>query len=282
MQAQATSPDTQGFPWHTVRRHTPNALTGARFALTALFVWLLSTAHMPWVTPEAERIDRLALILDEATARLLIAALVFLLAALTDTLDGLLARRWGVQSRLGRIMDPLADKVLVLGAFVLLAGPTFSAPVGPDGAGVQLSGVAAWMVIVILTRELLVTSIRGMFEAEGFDFSAGAVGKWKMIAQSVSVPALLGLVALGAPEPGTTARAWVLLIAWGTTAITAASAWPYIRKAVLASTGGLRPDRPSAPEPDLGAPVDRVEIAATHTRKRAPRNRGGSPSRGPR
>lgn len=268
--------------WDALRAHLPNALTGARFVLAAVFIALVSGARAPWVGSEAAGLDRLSLLVDAQTARLLIATLVFALAALTDTLDGQLARRWHAQSRFGRIMDPLADKVLVLGGFVLLAGPMFSAPI--DGQRVQLSGVAPWMTIVILTRELLVTSIRGLYEAEGFDFSAAASGKLKMVVQSLAVPAILALTALASPVPGSPARIWVLALAWTATLVTAWSAWPYLWKAYLASTGRIKPRPPHAPrpEPDLGRPLGRVEIPATHTRKkRGSRATAGKPGRQP-
>lgn len=250
-----------------IRKHIPNALTASRFVLAGVFVALLSMGHAVVAADPAA--DRISVLLDESTAGLLIAALVFALAALTDALDGQLSRLWGVQSRLGRIMDPLADKVLVLGGFVLLAGPTFTAP-DPSGGTYQISGVDAWMVIVILTREMLVTSIRGMYEAEGFDFSAARVGKLKMIAQSVAVPLILVIVAVLPARVGDAGRWWILGIAWGTTAITAGSAWPYVYKAYLAGTGKIKPPPPRTPRPGpkLGRPASRVEIPATHVRNR--------------
>lgn len=213
--------------------------------------------------------DRFTVLLDASTAGLLIAALIFVLAALTDALDGQLSRLWNAQSRLGRIMDPLADKVLVLGGFVLLAGPTFTAP-HQDGSTYQISGVDAWMVIIILTREMLVTSIRGMYEAEGFDFSAARIGKLKMIAQSIAVPVILLIVAVIPAQVGSAGRWWVLGIAWAATAITAVSAWPYVQKAYLASTGRIKPPPPRTPRPGpkLGRPATRVEVPTTHVRNR--------------
>jgi len=254
-------------PVTDIRKHIPNALTASRFVLAGVFVALLSTGHPVFAADPAA--DRISVLLDESTAVLIVAALVFVLAALTDALDGQLSRLWGVQSRLGRIMDPLADKVLVLGGFVLLASPTFAAP-GPGGGTYQISGVAAWMVIVILTREMLVTSIRGMYEAEGFDFSAGRIGKLKMIAQSIAVPLILVIVALLPARVGDAGRWWILGVAWGVTAITAASAWPYMHKAFLASTGRIKPPPPRTPRPGpkLGRPAARVEIPATHVRNR--------------
>ncbi len=262
-------------PADDIRRHIPNALTASRFVLAGVFVALLSTGHPAVATDPTA--DRISVLLDQSTSLLIVAALVFALAALTDALDGQLSRLWGVESRLGRIMDPLADKVLVLGGFVLLAGPTFTAQ-HPAGGTYQLSGIDAWMVIVILTREMLVTSIRGMYEAEGFDFSAARIGKIKMIAQSVAVPLLIVLVAVVPVRSGDAGRLWVLAIAWGVTAISAASAWPYVHKAYLAGTGRIKPPPPRTPrpKPKLGQVSDRVEIPVTNVRKRS---RPGPPTR---
>ncbi len=114
---------------------------------------------------------------------------LFVVAALTDLLDGHLARRWQVVSGFGRIMDPFDDKVLVLGAFVFLASPRFAeASDGDYGRFRMLTGVQSWMVTVILARELFVTSVRGVLEGRGVAFGAEWPGKCKMVLQSVAAP----------------------------------------------------------------------------------------------
>lgn len=191
----------------------PNALTVSRVALAGVFFAVLSLPA-PGLPPSWS---------------LWAGAAIFVLAALTDALDGRLARKWNVVSRFGRILDPFADKVLVLGAFVMLAGPAFARP-GADGP-TMLSGVAPWMTVVILGRELLVTSLRGLAEGQGADFSALKAGKLKMIVQSAAIPIILVLLALSAGDPGVPvvrANAWV---AWAVTAVTAWSAVPYVMKA---------------------------------------------------
>ena len=157
---------------------------------------------------------------------------------LTDALDGYLARRWRVISRYGRIMDPLADKLLVLTAFVYLASPIFLLGAGELGTGddasdaFMASRVAPWMVAVILGRELAVTSLRGLLESEGADASANAAGKAKMGLQAVCVPVVRVRVATASTNPGDWAGYVSSGLAWATVAATAASAWPYIRAAV--------------------------------------------------
>lgn len=92
------------------------------------------------------------------------AALVFSIAAITDFLDGYLARRMGLVSEFGKIMDPLADKLLVSSAFIML---------------VALGRVEAWIVCIIVGRELAITGLRCVMVAGGQDVSATPVAKWK-------------------------------------------------------------------------------------------------------
>src|SRR5438876_6910079 len=94
--------------------------------------------------------------------------LIFALAALTDWLDGYLARKQGLTSTLGRNLDPLVDKVLICGAFIfLVADPQ--------------TGVHAWMVTVVVSRELIITSLRSFLENRGATFGADWLGKIKMV-----------------------------------------------------------------------------------------------------
>ncbi|MEM8834790.1 MAG: CDP-diacylglycerol--glycerol-3-phosphate 3-phosphatidyltransferase [Planctomycetota bacterium] len=183
-------------------RRIPNALVLLRLVLTVIVLAMLAAFDGT----------------DESNGHLAIATALFVIAALTDAIDGWLARRWDAVTVFGRVMDPLADKVLVLGAFVMLAGPNLAT-----------SGVAPWMVVVMVTRELLVTSLRGMLEGRGIDFSAAAIGKAKMIAQSVGAPAIMLLVLLASETR------WPALIAWTITLITAASAIPYCTRAISAT-----------------------------------------------
>ncbi len=223
----STAPDSatpRVSPWLA---SVPNVLTLSRLVLAAAFFLSLELARRP--------------IHDEWW--LSAAAALFILGALTDALDGWLARRWNAVSVFGRIMDPVADKILVIGAFIYLAGPAFLTTV-VTRAGVvkpvQATAVDSWMVVVILLRELLVTSIRAMLESRGVDFSAGLSGKAKMVAQSVAVPTVLGLVALGsrltAANPYDLPRPpmpdWINLalraVVWTTVALTIVSAVPYV------------------------------------------------------
>jgi len=104
----------------------------------------------------------------------LAACAVFVVAAATDALDGFIARRYGMVTKIGRILDPFVDKVIIGGAFMFLA-------VQPE------SGVNAWMVIIVIGREMFVTSLRSVLEQEGKDFSAIMSGKIKMVVQCAAV-----------------------------------------------------------------------------------------------
>ena len=104
----------------------------------------------------------------------LIGFVLFIVAASTDWIDGYWARKYGQVTVLGRILDPFADKMIICGTFIFLAA-------------VPESGVRAWMAVVIMGRELLVTALRSFPEERGSDFSASMAGKWKMVVQCIAV-----------------------------------------------------------------------------------------------
>ena len=118
----------------------PNQLTGARFILGIILFGLIE--YECWI----------------------LCIVVFTLAALTDWLDGYLARKQGLTSTLGRNLDPLVDKVLICGAFIFLVP-------------VPSAGVKAWMVTVVVGRELIITSLRSFLENSGARFGADWLGK---------------------------------------------------------------------------------------------------------
>lgn len=171
---------------------------------------------------------------------LIAAALLYIIASLTDVLDGYLARRWGTETAFGRIMDPFADKILVVGALIFLAGPDFWYPTPEQhrfiGLGFQLSGVYPWMVVVIVGRELLVTSIRGVLEAQGLRFGADVWGKVKMLLQSICVPTVLITIAVTATVVTPEGRPWgrnvIDITVWTAVVATAISGAPYVWRAL--------------------------------------------------
>jgi CDP-diacylglycerol--glycerol-3-phosphate 3-phosphatidyltransferase len=211
--------------------HIPNLLTLLRVVLAWVFIALLSYVQPREMYAQPSDIDRLGELSHPSSGLIIAATIVFIVAAITDALDGHLARKWKAVTRFGRIMDPMADKLLVIGAFIMLVTPGFRATLMPNEEVFQASGVAPWMVVAILMRELLVTSIRGVYEADGVDFSAGTLGKAKMILQSITIPVVLLIVALGSPIPGSSGRLVIVLLVWATVITTIVSGLPYIGQA---------------------------------------------------
>lgn len=164
-------------------RHIPNLLTFSRLVLAAVFFVILSRYQYE------KRGDPLLLN---------IAFFVYLIALITDFFDGYLARRWRVGSMFGRITDPFVDKVLVLGSFIFFAGKNFVIPEDDPGQVPNnvktITGVVPWMVVLILARELLVTTFRGLSESSGKDFGAKFSGKLKMTLQSITILVILAFV----------------------------------------------------------------------------------------
>jgi len=110
--------------------------------------------------------------------------IIFALAATTDWLDGYLARRQGLVSTLGRNLDPLVDKVVVCGAYIFLLPVTDS-------------GLAAWMVTVVVGRELIITGLRSFMEMSGAHFGADWLGKIKMVLQCATLFLIFAYLARG-------------------------------------------------------------------------------------
>lgn len=118
---------------------------------------------------------------------------VFVVAAGTDWVDGWYARKYDMVTKLGRVLDPFCDKILICGAYVLLA-----VEMGSDF--LWFDKIAGWMAVVVVGRELLVTVLRSMIEGAGGDFSAKMAGKLKMVFQCVAVGACLVGLALVSTE----------------------------------------------------------------------------------
>jgi CDP-diacylglycerol---glycerol-3-phosphate 3-phosphatidyltransferase len=144
--------------WRSVGQESlnlPNFITLTRILLIPVFVVLFATP-----TPN----------------RSLTAALVFVVAAVTDLLDGYLARRNGQVTTLGKLLDPIADKLLVLSALILL---------------VNVDRVSALVAILIIAREVAVTGVRAIAAGEGMVIAAETTGKYKMALQVVAIVLLI-------------------------------------------------------------------------------------------
>jgi CDP-diacylglycerol--glycerol-3-phosphate 3-phosphatidyltransferase len=203
-------------------RHVPNALTAGRLVLAGVFFGLLGFYQFEG---------------RGSPGLLNIAFAIYVVALVTDFLDGYLARKWKVEGAFGRVVDPFVDKVLVIGTFIFFAGKNFIIPVENQPYVVQtITGVAPWMVVVILARELLVTSFRGLSESSGQNFGAAFSGKLKMGFQSGTILAILVyvnyLTQLSELHYETIARYVRDFGIWGTLLITVASGLMYVQKAV--------------------------------------------------
>ena len=134
----------------------PNLITGFRFVLAGLLALLLSC--------------------EQGQTMALLSWLIFTLAACSDWVDGYFARRYQSITALGKLMDPLADKILVTTALIML---------------IPLGRIPAWVALIILAREILVTGLRGMASAEGVVVAASGLGKIKSICQYIGLGTLI-------------------------------------------------------------------------------------------
>lgn len=135
----------------------PNSITLSRILCIPLLIWVLSTTHLSSIHGEKE----------------LIASLVFALAAITDGFDGHLARKRNQITTMGILLDPLADKLLVASAFIVLV--EYNPHI-----------VKGWIAVIIIAREFIVSGLRSIAAGEGFSIQASDLGKLKMVAQVVA------------------------------------------------------------------------------------------------
>ncbi|QEF99936.1 CDP-diacylglycerol--glycerol-3-phosphate 3-phosphatidyltransferase [Stieleria maiorica] len=184
--------------------NVPNALTSIRFAMAIAVMALIPLNFF------------------------LAATIVFLVAASTDWMDGYWARKYGQVTKFGRIFDPFVDKIIICGSFIALVG-------------VARSPIASWMATLVVGRELLVTSLRGMVEGSGKDFSASWLGKWKMVLQCAAVVSSLIYLQYE------TSPAWLtfttLGLVWSSILLTVYSGYDYTLAAAR-----LMQDEPDDPE----------------------------------
>lgn len=140
----------------------PNYITLSRIFSVPIFLWLLSGNVFSSQNGEKE----------------LAASALFILASITDGLDGYLARKRGQVTTIGMLLDPLADKLMIAAAFIALV--QFNPRIVP-----------AWIAVIIIGREFLVSGLRGIAASEGFTIEASDLGKLKMVVQIVSVVAVI-------------------------------------------------------------------------------------------
>lgn len=177
--------------------NVPNQVTSARLVLSIVLFVLLAQGHY------------------------LTSLVVFLIAAATDWFDGYWARKYQQITVLGRILDPFADKMVICGSFIFLTA-------------VPESGVRAWMTVVIVGRELLVTALRSFLEERGTDFSASISGKLKMAVQCSAIS--VSIFRLSYVDTAMEPAEWIILalqvLVWATVVITVYSGLGYVFAAI--------------------------------------------------
>jgi CDP-diacylglycerol---glycerol-3-phosphate 3-phosphatidyltransferase len=140
----------------------PNSITMSRIVMIPLLLWIL-TPHFPWQMYGAQEVS---------------ASVLFVLASITDGLDGYLARKRKQITTMGMLLDPLADKIMVTGALIALVA------YNPEV-------VKVWIAVVIIGREFLISGLRSIASSEGFTIQASDLGKLKTVVQIVSVTSAL-------------------------------------------------------------------------------------------
>ena len=203
--------------------NTPNLITLTRFALSIVVFALMSHSYF------------------------YAAFWVFVIAASTDWVDGYVARRTSQVTQLGRILDPFCDKIIICGAYILIAIETAKLSAVEDGllgdgmrlavlADLESAGISidlhwflitGWMAVVVVGRELLVTMLRGYIEQHGGDFSANRAGKLKMVFQCIAVGGCLLVFALQ-----NSTETFAVVIGW----ITAVAVWVAIVSTIYSGT----------------------------------------------
>ncbi len=172
----------------------PNSITLSRIAAVPVLIWALS-AHSPFRGAHGEQE--------------IFASVVFILASITDGLDGYFARRRGQITTLGMLLDPLADKLMVSAAFIVLVA--YNPHVVPP-----------WIAVLVIGREFLVNGLRSIAASEGFTIQASDIGKLKTVIQIVSVVAAIlnhrwyewvfGPVVIGVHLLAVTAVYWMAVV----------------------------------------------------------------------
>jgi CDP-diacylglycerol--glycerol-3-phosphate 3-phosphatidyltransferase len=136
----------------------PNSITMSRIVMIPLLLWILSP-HFPYQTGGRQE---------------LLAAILFVLASITDGVDGYLARKRGQVTTMGMLLDPLADKIMVTAAVVALVA-------------YEPQVVKVWIAVIIIGREFLISGLRSIAASEGFTIQASDLGKLKTVIQIVAV-----------------------------------------------------------------------------------------------
>ena len=205
----------------------PNALTVARIALVPLFcaAFFLPGEAGRWIV-----------------------FMLFCLAGATDALDGMIARKYGVESSFGRMLDPIADKLIVSAALLMLAN---------DGT---LSGIHLVPALVILCREILVSGLREFLAAADVSLPVTRIAKAKTAVQVAAIAALIASSATERMLPGVTIGA--LIGMWVAAGLTFYTGYAYLQAGLSHARGERRRQRSVGPDHEPATPVRREQRPA--------------------
>lgn len=181
----------------------PNRLTLLRIVLAGCLVWLM----FGWADVSALEMRDMPLL-----GGLMLG--IFVVAIVLDWYDGYLARKWGQITRWGRIYDPFADKLLILGTMWAFHTLPWSQDLFP-----------IWAVVLVTLREVGVTALRWLMESQGIDFSAVRGGKWKVVFQAAAIIAMLVFLPLELPSWWRHVVYWLMFTM---VLVTVLSAIPYV------------------------------------------------------
>lgn len=174
---------------NTFKKHIPNILTFSRIGLVPFILWCIY--------------------LDTLVSGI-VACVIFIIASITDYYDGALARKWNLMSNMGKLMDPVADKVLVSSTLIMLI---------PTGRLTTL------MVVILVARDSIIDGLRSVAATRNIVISAAKTGKWKTATQMVAIPCILfnyPIFGLPVYQIGY----WTL---WASVALSLISGYNYIR-----------------------------------------------------
>jgi CDP-diacylglycerol---glycerol-3-phosphate 3-phosphatidyltransferase len=199
----------------------PNKITFSRILLVPIFMvfivplpnWVLHSSLLAFISPEMQSLNDFIYNYGNY-----IAAVIFIIASSTDGVDGYIARKRKLVTKLGIFMDPIADKLLITAALIALVERNAGTP----------NGVSGWAALIIISREFIVTGLRLIAAGEGIVIAASNLGKIKTISQIIAVSAaLLNNFPISLLLPDLHFDRWAMLIA---VFITIYSGYDYVRK----------------------------------------------------
>ncbi len=185
-------------------RHLPNKITILRIILIPIFIFLLLYNFSGEIVLLGSR---------KIDINVFMATIIFIIAAITDFLDGYLARKYNLVTNIGKFLDPLADKLLVCSAFIVM---------------IELNLIPSWFVVCVITREFAVTGLRMLALEQGEVIAAGILGKLKTVMQLLAIIFIL----LGNPIFNYYSIPFDRIVLWLSLILTIISGLEYFKNAI--------------------------------------------------